>query len=64
MTARAITTKGATVYVVMGNDYPAAVFETAKDAEKYCVEQQKSPRSGHQGVMTRIHWRHYAFVVR
>lgn len=38
------------MHVVMGNDYPAAVFDTLKAAEAFCVKKRKEG-SG------RIYWR-------
>lgn len=48
------------VYVVMGNDYPAAVFATEEAAEAYCVAKRKEPRTS--GIM--IYWRVYEFALQ
>ncbi|AMX93665.1 MULTISPECIES: hypothetical protein [Mesorhizobium] len=45
------------VHVVMGNDFPAAVFEKAEDAEACCVARRAENEPGY----TRIHWRVYNF---
>lgn len=42
-----------TVFVVMGNDYPAAVFTTAEAAEAFCAERRKLPSH------IRIYWQSY-----
>lgn len=42
------------VYVVMGNDYPDAVFTTEVAASAYCSD--KKAQTGR-----RVHWRYYAF---
>lgn len=43
-------------YVVMGNDFPDAVFSTEDDAEKHCRDQKFKN--------SRIYWRMYRFEVR
>jgi hypothetical protein len=45
-----------TVWVVMGNDYPDAVFSTEEAAEAHCALQRLKTK--------RIHWRVYGFAVR
>lgn len=45
------------VYVVMGNDYPEAVFSTPSAAEAFC-RKKKAEREDR-----RIYWRDYDFVV-
>lgn len=47
-----------TVFVVMGNDFPDAVFDTEEAAERYCAEKITTV-SGH-----RIYWRVYDFALR
>ena len=44
------------VYVVMGNDYPDAVYHNEKHAEKFCKAQKK--------IQPRIYWCVYEFEVR
>lgn len=44
------------VFVVMGNDYPDAVFDTEAAAEAYCAKQR--PHND------RIYWRVYEFEVQ
>lgn len=52
------------VWVIMGNDYPAAVCASEKLAEKF-VEAMKELEREKQGKATRfgpvIYWRHYSF---
>lgn len=51
------------VWVVMGNDYPDAVFTTEAAAKAYCEEQKK--KSLYPGTSTpRIYWRTYEFELR
>jgi hypothetical protein len=49
------------VYVVMGNDYPDAVFKDERKADEY-VEMKKKYYSDHS--RRPIHWRHYEFELR
>jgi hypothetical protein len=53
------------VWVVMGNDFPDAVFKSEAAAEKYCADKKaanhKDRQSGH-GRM--IYWRSYDFDLR
>lgn len=44
-----------TVYVIMGNDYPEAVFSLYSDAAAFIAEKQKA------NVELRINWRSYSF---
>jgi hypothetical protein len=51
------------VFVVMGNDFPAAVFTTEQAAEDYCVDQREeteAKRKRGEGS-GRIYWRVYPF---
>lgn len=45
------------VYVVMGNDYPAEVFDNEAAAERYCDKQRAAHRKGARV----IYWRVYSF---
>lgn len=45
------------VFVVMGNDYPAAVFSDIGAAEAYCNRRSKENKDGY----TRVYWRVYDF---
>lgn len=46
------------VHVVMGNDYPAAVFSSPERAEAYCrAKREKADREG------MVYWRTYEFPV-
>jgi hypothetical protein len=51
------------VYVVMGNDFPEAVFSTEIEAEKLCerrrFEEGPKPPKGYR--VPRIYWRVYPF---
>lgn len=50
------------VYVVMGNDYPEAVFSRYDDAAAFIVKKQKEPRtSPYPGPG--IYWRSYSFTM-
>ena len=45
------------VYVVMGNDFPDAVFDNEAAAEAYCeARRAQNAESG-----TRVYWRFYVF---
>jgi hypothetical protein len=48
------------VYVVMGNDYPQAVFKTLEAAEKCCEDKRKEGPFNPSGS-SRIYWRVYDF---
>ncbi len=48
------------VYVVMGNDFPDAVFAKADDAEAYCKREDAKNIPHTQ----RIHWRFYDFELQ
>lgn len=50
------------MHVVMGNDFPAAVFDTLEAAEAYCVEARKKGPFNPSGS-SRIHWRVYDFYL-
>ena len=53
------------VYVVMGNDYPAAVFANEQGAQQYCVEKVRAEAERQRyASATRIHWRYYDFVLQ
>lgn len=54
------------VFVVMGNDYPQAVFTTEARAEAYCVEMRKADalESKQTGQRRMVYWRVYAFPLR
>lgn len=45
------------VYVVMGNDFPAVVFECEREAGAYC--ERRRAENAENG--TRIYWRVYGF---
>jgi hypothetical protein len=46
------------MFVVMGNDYPAAVFSTIGMAETFCEYRRKVDIN-----KSRIHWRVYEFTL-
>jgi hypothetical protein len=48
------------VYVVMGNDYPEAVFKLEAEAVKFCSDKKKE--RGMQKPV--IYWRTYEFELR
>ncbi len=50
----------AKVYVVMGNDYPNAVFRDENKAKKYCAAKKAKNMPGERI----IYWRHYEFEVQ
>lgn len=51
----------ATVYVVMGNDFPAAVYSNEQDADARCREEMaKNEQRKSDGYGT-IYWRYYDF---
>jgi len=49
------------VYVVMGNDFPEAVFSSDADAQAFCEKIRDVPPAHKFGP--RIHWRVYNFVL-
>jgi hypothetical protein len=50
------------VFVIMGNDYPVAVFKDETAAEMFC-EKKKAERERltRDGFEPRIYWRYYEF---
>lgn len=50
------------VWVVMGNDFPDAVFFTKASAEAYCERKRDEPKI--DPYHARIYWRHYEFEVQ
>lgn len=59
---------GDTVYVIMGNDFPNAVFSTEAAAKKYCVDRlaadkAEAVKENRWYGTPRIYWREYAYVV-
>jgi hypothetical protein len=48
------------VYLVMGNDFPEAVFTTREAAEAYCDRQKDRDKAAGR----RIYWRVKEFEVR
>jgi hypothetical protein len=51
------------VHVVMGNDFPAAVFSTAKLADDYVKALQAEEPSRKPYMSPRVYWRVYEFEV-
>lgn len=47
------------VFIVMGNDFPDAVFSTKAAAENYCTERRKAKLRG----TPTIHWCVYEYVL-
>lgn len=56
------------VYVVMGNDYPEAVFSNEAAADKFIekkrAEDRREDRPWPNSLAPRIYWRHYEYEVR
>lgn len=48
------------VYVVMGNDYPEAVFVEELTALQYCKKRDAENKKG----VARIHWAYYEFELQ
>lgn len=46
------------VYVVMGNDYPEAVFSAEDAAEQFCAD-----RRGEHDASGRIRWSVHRFII-
>lgn len=51
------------VWVIMGNDFPDAVFSSEKAADKH-VEKMKAETDKRPGGTPRIYWRSYEFTLR
>lgn len=51
------------VYVIMGNDFPEAVFKNEKDAEEFC-EGKREEDKARRGYGPGVYWRSYAFDFR
>jgi hypothetical protein len=54
-------------YVVMGNDYPDAVFSQSEEAAAYCTkqrekEEERNKREGRK-FYAKIYWRVWAFEI-
>lgn len=49
------------VWVIMGNDFPAAVRLTKRAADRYVERQKEEGRK--KMAYHRIYWRHYEFAV-
>jgi hypothetical protein len=49
------------VYVVMGNDYPAAVFDNESDAAAYCLRKKVEGEKRRADGNSVIYWRAYGF---
>lgn len=51
------------VYIVMGNDYPARVYERSEDAKAYCREKMNAPENKYDLTSStrRIYYRTYEF---
>jgi hypothetical protein len=58
------------VHVVMGNDFPDAVFTSSETAEAYCeqkraADRERDKRDGRPDYGSpRIHWRAYDFELK
>src|SRR5438309_1423043 len=52
------------VFVIMGNDYPAAVFSTEAAASAYVeMKKHEDPHYGMKYTSPRIYWRFYEFEI-
>lgn len=51
------------VWVVMSNDFPAAVFDEEDTAEKYCNMKMKEQREAKFRYTPLIYYRKYVFEV-
>lgn len=51
------------VWVVMGNDFPNAVFSSEAAADEYCARKKAEPPV-HHGNFRRIYWRTYEFELQ
>lgn len=49
------------VYVVMGNDFPDAVFDSQKKAEQFIEQKKKEDDKIKEKYYARIYWRAYEF---
>lgn len=49
-----------TVHVVMGNDYPDAVFTTREAGDSYCKQRREEDKHSER----RIYWRCYEFELQ
>jgi hypothetical protein len=57
------------VYVIMGNDFPDAVFMRRIDADRYCRAKQANERRAIKaglilGPGPRVYWRWYEFPLQ
>lgn len=53
------------VWVIMGNDYPDAVFDSENAAKSYVETKQAAERVGLRRYETpRIYWRNYEFELQ
>lgn len=53
----------ATVFVVMGNDYPHSVWSDGPAAEAYCKGKMDAQKCDPLYLSPRIYWRVYPFEV-
>jgi len=49
------------IYVVMGNDYPAAVYDSESKAAAYCKEKNDENKKRKVDGRGHIYWRAYGF---
>jgi hypothetical protein len=50
------------VFVVMGNDFPSAVFTTITAAEKYCdAKREEKLQNTRAAIYSKVFWRVYEF---
>lgn len=56
-------TKHKPVWVVMGNDYPDAVFTSETEAEAYCFQKRTLNQKHREQGGRLIYWRTYRFAL-
>jgi hypothetical protein len=50
------------VYVIMGNDYPGAVFDNEAAADRFiALKKAENDKNMSQGMGGKIYWRKYEF---
>jgi hypothetical protein len=52
------------VYIIMGNDYPDAVFRRKDEAEAYVIMKKKDEEERQQLGHRMIYWRVYDFELK
>jgi hypothetical protein len=52
------------VWVIMGNDFPDAVFDSEEAAQRYCTTKMNDPANMRKHGTPRIYWRYYEFKLQ